>query len=414
MADRIHGFISYSHEDEALYKELRKHLEILDDSAIFWDDQEIMAGENWNDAILENLQTAHIILLLISVDFIASKYIKTIEVKKAMERSARGEAYVIPVILRTVDWETMPYHPLQALPRGGKPVVNWSRKDDAFTDVLRGIREVIKKLEENQAQPAAATISQKRIPVDTLQMALLSLNYREQANAFRKVIGNKVHVGAFLIHGEIDYGQSWLLHRLLSNKAIENVNKPPFKFRLTNTSAGRKLGRLWFSLGKWLDNENSQTLPEAIVEQVYRSWQKQSMIFVLSDIDGATEQYLQEFLRDFWEPLIDIINRNSQAQEPPDHYLLLFLVDNLGNVQEWNIRWEEQLDTFDVPVKLKRLQDFTDKDVEDWIENEMDRYGLPSTLTPQEILAQGGVPVTVLQQIYKICGYELYEHESAW
>ncbi len=410
MADQIHGFVSYSHKDVELYEELMKFLKPSKDLSIFWSDQEITAGEMWNEVILQQLRSARVILLLISIDFMASDYIKTVEVKEAMERHRRGEAHIIPIILRPVDWENTPFNELQALPKGGKPVTKWDDRDEAFVDVVRGIKKAIKLLEENQTTATAA----RRISVDNLHTALLSLDYREQARTFRKVIENKVHVGAFLIHGEMDYGQAWLLHRLLKNAAIENTNKPPFKFQLTNKSAGRNLGRLWFSLSRWLDDRNLQTAPEAIVKQVYNLWQKQSMIFILTDIDGATEQYIQEFLHDFWEPLVETIQRNGQLQERSSNYLLLFLVDNLGNVEEWNIRWEEQLATPDMPVKLKRIREFTYNDVENWIENEIDRYGLPYTLTPQEILVQGGIPGTVLERIYKICGYELYDQERAW
>jgi hypothetical protein len=412
MADQLRGFVSYSHEDEALFKELMKHLKaakILED---FWSDQRITAGEEWDQAILTQLRNAQIILLLISVDFMASDYIETVEVKEAMARHTRGEVRVIPIILRPVEWTETPYHILQALPKRGKPVTKWTDRDEAFVDIIAGIRESIKQLENNQAQPVVAP--KKHISIDNLHTALLSLDYREQARTFRQVIQNKAHIGAFLIHGEMECGQAWLLHRLLKNAVIENATRSPFKFQLTRTSAGRNLGRLWFSLGQWLNQKDPPMVPATIVEQVYALWQKQSMIFILTDIDGATKDYLQEFLSNFWEPLVEMINQRGQLQEPPNFYLLLFLVDNIGNVEGWDIHWKEQFDTPGSLVKLKRIQDFTSTDVEDWIENEMDRYGLPPTLKLQDILVEGGIPETVLYQIYKICGYELYEHESAW
>ena len=62
-----------------------------------------------------------------------------------MERHEAGEALVIPVILRPVDWTGAPFGKLQALPRDGKPVSTWSNQDEAFADVARGIRNAIEE-----------------------------------------------------------------------------------------------------------------------------------------------------------------------------------------------------------------------------------------------------------------------------
>ena len=72
-----------------------------------WYDREISAGTEWEGSIDAHLNTAHVILLLISADFLASDYCYDIELTRAMERHAVGDARVIPVILRDVDWEML-------------------------------------------------------------------------------------------------------------------------------------------------------------------------------------------------------------------------------------------------------------------------------------------------------------------
>ncbi|GAC1621199.1 MAG: hypothetical protein NVS4B9_12270 [Ktedonobacteraceae bacterium] len=400
MADRINGFICYSHKDKILHEELKKHLQTLNEPAIFWDDQEITPGDYWSEVILANLKAARVILLLVSIDFITSTYIETVELKEAMERSKRGDACVIPVILRPVALEHMPFHDLQSLPSEAKPVEKWGNRDEAFIDVVRGISDALKKLDERRTAPGALIRS------DTLHRVVLSLNYREQVRAFRKVRDSKV--GAFLIQGEVDYGQDWLLHRLIYITGIENANKPPFRFMLTRRSVGSTLDRLWFNMGRWLDSSNTLKVPGPLVEQVYAEWQRQSIILILDDIDGATEKYVQDVLHQFWEPLMTLV---GQGREAPGHYLLLFLIDPVGTVENWNIHWNEQLDKPAVPVRLK-IHEFTPRDVDEWIDNEVN--DLPATLTSQEILANGRTPQIVLQRIYELCGYEWYEQESAW
>ena len=63
-----------------------------------------------------------------------------------MERHEAGEARVIPIILRPVDWEAAPFGRLLALPTDGKPVTEWDNQDAAFTDIAKGLRKVVEEL----------------------------------------------------------------------------------------------------------------------------------------------------------------------------------------------------------------------------------------------------------------------------
>jgi hypothetical protein len=110
-SEGIEVFISYSHKDELLWNELEKHLSILKRQKLIltWFDRKIGAGEEWKGQIDEHLDSAQVILLLISADFLASDYCYDIEMIHAMERHESGEARVIPIILRPVDWAGAPH-----------------------------------------------------------------------------------------------------------------------------------------------------------------------------------------------------------------------------------------------------------------------------------------------------------------
>ena len=144
-ASSIKLFYSYSHKDEALRKKLETHLSLLQSEGVIsgWHDRRILAGTEWDRAISENLDRAGIILLLVSAEFLASRYCRDVEIARAMERHESGTARVIPVILRPVDWHTAPFGKLQALPQDGKAVTEWTNRDKAFTDIARGIREAV-------------------------------------------------------------------------------------------------------------------------------------------------------------------------------------------------------------------------------------------------------------------------------
>jgi hypothetical protein len=127
-------FYSYSHVDEPLRKELEKHLSLLKRQEYLtgWHDRDISAGTEWQQEIDTHLTRANIILLLVSPDFMASDYCYDSEVKRAIERHQAGEARVIPVILRPVDWQGALFGGLQALPKDGTPVTLWPDRDAAF------------------------------------------------------------------------------------------------------------------------------------------------------------------------------------------------------------------------------------------------------------------------------------------
>ncbi len=145
---KIELFLSYSHSDEMLKDQLAKHLKLLARQQVIsaWHDRDIGAGTEWASQISTHLETAKVILLLISSDFLASDYCYDIELSRAMERHESGEARVIPVILRAVDWTNAPFGRLQALPNNAKPITTWENQDLAFANVVKGIRLVCEEL----------------------------------------------------------------------------------------------------------------------------------------------------------------------------------------------------------------------------------------------------------------------------
>src|SRR5437667_2223653 len=153
-------FYAYAHEDQKFCDALDKHLAAMKRLGWIraWHDCDIKAGQLWEDEIDQHLSQADVILLLVSADFLASDYCYSVELKLALERHQMGEAVVVPVILRPVDWSLAPFHMLQVLPTGGKAVVNWANYDQAFFDVVQGLRRIIE-----QRRPALSSFSHERL-----------------------------------------------------------------------------------------------------------------------------------------------------------------------------------------------------------------------------------------------------------
>jgi Zn-dependent metalloprotease len=136
-------FYSYSHKDEKLRNTLATHLSLLNRQGIIneWHDRNIVGGENWQSAIAENLQTADIVLLLISPDFIASDYCWGVEMEASLARHESGKARIIPILLRPVDLEGTPFFKIEPLPKNMRPVTLWNNRDQAWLEIAKGIRE---------------------------------------------------------------------------------------------------------------------------------------------------------------------------------------------------------------------------------------------------------------------------------
>ncbi len=141
-------FYCYARKDKALRDELETHLSPLKRQYPLtnWSDREISPGEDWEQAIDRHLSTAHLILLLISPDFMASNYCYGKEMQRALERHEAGTCRVIPILLRPVYWEEAPFGKLQMLPTDAKPITRWQDHDDAFEDVVKGISKAVKEL----------------------------------------------------------------------------------------------------------------------------------------------------------------------------------------------------------------------------------------------------------------------------
>jgi tetratricopeptide (TPR) repeat protein len=159
-------FYSYAHEDESLRNELNKHLSNLRRQGIIteWNDRQIVAGTDWMDAIDTHLNTADVILLLISPDFLASDYCSGIEMERALQRHQAKEARVIPILLRPVDWKGSLFAHLQMLPTDARPITTWSNRDKAFADVVTGIRRAIEDLALPSPLPQTTSPSVWNVP----------------------------------------------------------------------------------------------------------------------------------------------------------------------------------------------------------------------------------------------------------
>lgn len=154
MPAPLEVFCCYAREDQKMLKQLKKHLTPLERQGqiVIRSDMDLNAGVEWEKELHQYLESADVILLLISPDFIASDYCYSIEMEQALTRHNEGSARVIAILLRAIFLQDVPFAKLQIIPTNAKPVTNWSDRDDAFEHITSKVYEVVSELRDKQAQ----------------------------------------------------------------------------------------------------------------------------------------------------------------------------------------------------------------------------------------------------------------------
>lgn len=148
-------FYSYSHKDKDLCDRLSTYLAPLrrEKNISDWYDREIEAGAKWESEIFKKLESAHLILLLMSENFLASDYCFGVETEKAFARLKNGDVRVVPILLKPCLWKESPFSELQLIPRNAKPIISWSSQEDSFLHVAEEIRDIVQEEPPSLSKP---------------------------------------------------------------------------------------------------------------------------------------------------------------------------------------------------------------------------------------------------------------------
>ena len=161
-------FTIYAREDAQYLSELLGQLRPLEiaNRIEVWSDREINPGVEWEKEIVAKLDTADIILILVSSAYYNSVYIHEVEIKYALSRHERGEARVLPLIVRPCSFLDDPtISKLQVLPTDGKPVTDrryWQERDHAWLDVVAGVKRTLDSLHQVELMRIEAALSAER------------------------------------------------------------------------------------------------------------------------------------------------------------------------------------------------------------------------------------------------------------
>ncbi len=155
----IRIFYSYAHKDLEFRNDIERHLATLRRLGYIttWYDREILPGTKWEYEIDAHLDSADIILPLVSSHFINSDYCWGKELTMALDRYNNRKTLVVPILLSPFDYKGTLFGDLQMLPTGGKAITSWANRDDALTDVAIGIRKLVEPLRAQKLQNESYT-----------------------------------------------------------------------------------------------------------------------------------------------------------------------------------------------------------------------------------------------------------------
>jgi tetratricopeptide (TPR) repeat protein len=151
-------FISYSHKDERWKDRIVTHLRVLRElSAIeIWDDRQIGIGENWYREIEKAIAEADVAVLLVSADFLGSKFILDEEVPRLLQRREKNELHIIAIIIRPCAWRLVDWlKRMQLYPKDAKPLSsgNTHKIDENLATITETIYNIL-----SQSKPTAPSL----------------------------------------------------------------------------------------------------------------------------------------------------------------------------------------------------------------------------------------------------------------
>ena len=142
------GFISYAHEDGAMFREVYKHLTPIARhyGIAFWTDTKLHTGQHWNDAIAKAISEADVFVALVSFESLFSNYISTEELPAMRTRASANGGLILPVLLNRCLWEYEFSAPQVAPVCDGRllPISDWPKPQDGYHAASVQIADAIK------------------------------------------------------------------------------------------------------------------------------------------------------------------------------------------------------------------------------------------------------------------------------
>lgn len=169
-------FIIYARADAPFKDELLEHLHPLVENEFIerWVDSDLLPGEDWEKRIEQELEAAHLVIILVSATALRSEFIQKKELKTALEKKRGGNARVIPILVRDCAWDLYPQlSEIQLLPKDEsgnlRGVAAWLSRDSAWTYCVRELKKLVDEIRQVLAKEAAEQARKDALALEAAQ-----------------------------------------------------------------------------------------------------------------------------------------------------------------------------------------------------------------------------------------------------
>src|SRR5258708_27851201 len=304
MMDTVKIFISYSHEDKELRKKPEAHLGALrrQNYINIWHDSNIAAGSEQEGEINKYLESADIILLLISATFMNSDDYCYVEMKRALERHEREGTYVIPVLIRPYPWKNTSLAQFGILPKSHVPVTESPDPEEAFCDIAKELRYFVENLSINKWRERGDELYHQG-------------KYKDALLFYEKILGLKSGLAASIDIGNVlndlqEYEEA--LHAYDTHSRVAQADRSPLKTKNNidvhlyrealqvyeqtfQQTVPQKLDSLWLGMAQEdIPNTTSQSSLERLNQAIQRSPTNPFLYQLKGNVLFMLEQYRED------------------------------------------------------------------------------------------------------------------------
>jgi hypothetical protein len=253
-------------------------------------------------------------------------------------------------------------------------------------------------------------------PIEPLYKALLSLNYHNEVDIFKQFWNMKPcpKVGSFLVLGEPQCGQRWLVNRLFNDCFPDTTTTTVKKIPIHLTYKEKYIEDLWSRLSREV---NSSVKPEKIVKRIYDYWKNDTVIIAIHGLDLICSEEHMEVFKKLWNPLVELVVGHEQSCES---YLVMFLIFN-NAVDSQNFPCTKDLTQWQFSKSLlMKIEKFTCALLQEWVlknanlhddfsQDSDDVKELANFFLKESL---NGVPQLVMYEICKHCNLNWQDIEN--
>lgn len=140
-------FISYSRKNRIWLEKFTSNLKVLEDKNLLyvWNDTKVKSGAKWKDELENALSNAKVALLLVTPDFLASEFIKNVELPKIFNAAEKNGLIIFWVAVMPSLYEETYISEYQSANDPSKPLVKLSPAK-ASEEIVRICKEIMKAI----------------------------------------------------------------------------------------------------------------------------------------------------------------------------------------------------------------------------------------------------------------------------